>query len=80
MSCETPHVGKVRDVHGDGGFAEIPELVAVVPDIAEREIFGSAGASYLARSWCVSSDYLGLAVLGGYWRQENLPQLSPLRR
>ena len=47
MSSETPYVGQIGDVHGDGGFAEVPELVAIVPDIAEGEVFRGASADHL---------------------------------
>ena len=70
MSGKTPNKWEVGGVHSDGGFTEIPELVTGVPDVAEGEVFGSAGADHLCNTKLVLCQRIGNWVERdrGRWR------------
>jgi len=53
LSSETPNVREIGGIHTDGGFAEIPELITIIPNIAEGEILGGAGADHLRHTMSV---------------------------
>jgi hypothetical protein len=47
LAEETPDVWQIRDIDTDGRFSKIPELIATVEDVDEREDFGCGGADNL---------------------------------
>lgn len=64
MSGETPDVREVGGPHADGRFAEVPELIAVVPDVEEGEVFGCTGAYCLSYDLCQFQPFEDLGQMG----------------